>query len=48
LTLTANLSGEPVSGFRVDPGRTLWLEGRSNENGVGEPWSVRWALENHT
>jgi 1,4-alpha-glucan branching enzyme len=48
LSLTANLSGEPVSGFRVDPGRTLWLEGRSNENGVGEPWSVRWSLANHT
>jgi hypothetical protein len=44
LTLAANLSDEPVSGFRVHPGRTLWQEGRSNENGVGEPWSVCWSL----
>jgi malto-oligosyltrehalose trehalohydrolase len=48
LTLAANLSGEPVSGFHVDPGRTLWQEGRSNENGVGEPWSVRWSLDQRT
>jgi hypothetical protein len=44
LTLAANLSNEPVSGFGIDSGRTLWQEGSSNENGVGEPWSVRWTL----
>jgi malto-oligosyltrehalose trehalohydrolase len=44
LILAANLSDEPVSGFKVDAGRTLWQEGSSNENGVGEPWSVRWTL----
>jgi hypothetical protein len=48
LTLAANLSDEPASGFRADPGRTLWHEGRSNENGVGEPWSVRWSLAHRT
>jgi 1,4-alpha-glucan branching enzyme len=48
LTLAANLSEEPVCGFRADPGRTLWQEGRSNENGVGEPWSVRWSLAQPT
>jgi hypothetical protein len=48
LTLAANLSDEPVSGFSVDPGRTLWQEGRSNGNGVGEPWSVRWSLAQRT
>jgi malto-oligosyltrehalose trehalohydrolase len=48
LRLTANLSDNPVSGFGVDPGRTLWQEGRSNQNGVGEPWSVRWSLAHHS
>jgi hypothetical protein len=43
LTLAANLSNEPVTGFAIDPGRTLWQEGTSNENGVCEPWSVRWS-----
>ena len=44
LALSANLSGEPVSGFRVDPGRTIWQEGRLDQNGVGGPWCVRWSL----
>jgi malto-oligosyltrehalose trehalohydrolase len=43
LTLAANLSNEPVAGVGIDPGRTLWQEGSSNENGVCEPWSVRWS-----
>jgi 1,4-alpha-glucan branching enzyme len=48
LTLAANLSGEPVSGFPADPGRILWQEGRSNENAVADPWSVRWSLDQRT
>jgi len=44
LTLAANLSQEPVTGFPVDPGGTLWQEGGSNEQTVGQPWSVRWSL----
>jgi malto-oligosyltrehalose trehalohydrolase len=44
LTLAANLSQERVTGFPVDPGGTLWQEGGSNEQTVGEPWSVRWSV----
>jgi 1,4-alpha-glucan branching enzyme len=45
LTLAANLSGARVPGF---PGsstadRTLWQEGKLDQNGVSEPWSVRWS-----
>src|SRR5579859_3110761 len=47
LALAANLSDDPVSGFRLDLGRVLWQEGRSG-NGVGEPWSVRWSLAHGT
>jgi malto-oligosyltrehalose trehalohydrolase len=47
LTLAANLSNEPVSGFPSDSGRTVWQE-RRGENGVREPWFVRWAMEDGT
>jgi malto-oligosyltrehalose trehalohydrolase len=44
LTLAANLSGERVPGFPGTTGRTLWQEGKLDQDGVWEPWSVRWSI----
>ena len=43
LTLSANLSGNPNSGF-PSAGETLWLEGSQVGDGQLGEWSVRWAL----
>ena len=44
LTLAANLSGAPVSGFPALSGQVIWREGDPGE-GEFAPWSVRWTLE---
>ncbi len=43
LRLAANLSRERVSGFPATTDRILWQEGKPSENGVWQPWSVRWS-----
>ena len=45
LTLAANLSGAPVSGFPASSGQVIWREGEPGEGGEFAPWSVRWTLE---
>jgi malto-oligosyltrehalose trehalohydrolase len=44
LTLMANLSTQPVSGFPEERGRLLWQEGRAAPDGVFPAWSLRWSL----
>jgi 1,4-alpha-glucan branching enzyme len=45
LSLAANLSGVPVSGFPEPSGRVLWREGEpGGVEGSFAPWSVRWTL----
>lgn len=43
LGLDANLSGEACPGFPPPSGRTAWEEG-GIEDGVAQPWAVRWAV----
>jgi len=46
LSLAANLSGVPVSGFPEASGRVLWREGEpGGADGHFAPWSVRWCLQ---
>ncbi len=47
LDLNANLSPQPVDGFPVVQGRTLWTEGWFDGSRCG-PWSVRWSLGTQT
>jgi malto-oligosyltrehalose trehalohydrolase len=44
LTLAANLSDAPVSGFPAARGRLLWREGEAGNDGRFGPWAVRWSL----
>lgn len=44
LTLTANLSGAPCSGFAAAKGTVIWQEG-SRDGTTLEPWSVFWTVE---
>jgi maltooligosyltrehalose trehalohydrolase len=44
LMLQANLSAEPVSGFRDATGDLLWQEGRVDKLGGFAPWAVRWSM----
>lgn len=44
LSLAANLSSAPMAGFPAAAGRSVWVEGGFDEDGVAEPWSVRWCL----
>jgi malto-oligosyltrehalose trehalohydrolase len=46
LSLAANLSGVPVTGFPPASGRVLWREGEpdAGDDWFG-PWSVRWSLQ---
>jgi 1,4-alpha-glucan branching enzyme len=47
LSLAANLSAVPVTGFPPASGRVLWREGDpSDTDGHFGPWSVRWNLQN--
>jgi malto-oligosyltrehalose trehalohydrolase len=46
LSLAANLSAVPVTGFPPASGRVLWREGEPGERSAHfGPWSVRWTLQ---
>ncbi len=45
LVLAANLSDKSAGGFPALEGPCLWMEGNAGQNGVFEPWSVRWSVE---
>jgi malto-oligosyltrehalose trehalohydrolase/4-alpha-glucanotransferase len=45
LVLAANLSARPASGFPAEPGRVLWQEGETGQDGTFRPWTVRWSVE---
>jgi malto-oligosyltrehalose trehalohydrolase/4-alpha-glucanotransferase len=45
LTLAANLSAAPVSGFPASSGQVIWQQGEPNETGAFGPWSMRWTIE---
>jgi 4-alpha-glucanotransferase len=45
LTLAANLSARPLSGFPPADGQVLWREGEQDERGRFGPWSVRWSIQ---
>ena len=47
LTLAANLAATPAQRFPAEPGRVLWQEGESNEEGTFGPWTVRWSVEDN-
>jgi maltooligosyltrehalose trehalohydrolase len=44
LTVAANLSAQPASGFPDVSGRILWAEGAIDGHAGAAPWSVRWSL----
>jgi 4-alpha-glucanotransferase len=46
LTLAANLNATPVLGLTAEPGRVLWQEGETRQDGLLGPWAVRWSFEN--
>jgi malto-oligosyltrehalose trehalohydrolase/4-alpha-glucanotransferase len=45
LTLAANLSATPAPGVPAKPGRVIWQEGETGQDGVLGPWAVRWSIE---
>src|SRR5205085_7168977 len=45
LVLATNLSAMPASGFPAEPGRVLWQEGETSNDGTFRPWTVRWSVE---
>jgi malto-oligosyltrehalose trehalohydrolase len=47
LTLAANLAATAAQRFPAEPGRVLWQEGESNEEGRFGPWTVRWSVEDN-
>jgi malto-oligosyltrehalose trehalohydrolase len=44
LSLRANLSAVPVSGFDETAGRVFWSEGDAAEGGDFAPWAIRWSV----
>jgi maltooligosyltrehalose trehalohydrolase len=42
LTLHANLSGDPATGFPPAAGQVIWLEGGEQSSGTLAPWTIRW------
>jgi len=45
LSLAANLSAEPTTGFPAPSGRLIWQEGRMDDDGTASPWSVCWRID---